>query len=193
MALKNATRTAKMRFGEEFETEHLRVYLGNLGIRITDLTNAGRRGKKVDYLYLPWMDSGRPPEYIWDLIDNLHRANFATAKRLASVIARAEGLELYENDYRGVDVTPAGFKPVKMETPEVSIQSDYQKFIISDKLDIYNRDTCIPALKGGKASIKVFYKWVQDNESSIRRMTFNQILSEMEDAGIKFHRFCGMD
>ena len=59
--------------------------------------------------------------------------------------------------------------------------------------DRCNLPVCIPAIKGGKSDIKVFYRWVSDNESRIKNMTYSEVLRGMGDAGIRYHSYYSMD
>ena len=82
-------------------------------------------------------------------------------------------LDIYNE--RGVDVTTAGFGPIVVDGKHVKIDSRWDTFSVRDKDDQYNLPTCIPAFKGGKKDIKVFYRWVKDNQSKLRAWNRQQV------------------
>ena len=186
--------------GKTNESSHIRWHIFATSIRVWDLTNAGKRGKKVDTFALWGLD------YISDvdvqaslakwIKNTLPKQNYKQALQFAKSTEQAThdrypSLEIRQE--MGVRVAPPGFGPFKLETPNVSIEADWDSFTVNDKIDQNNLPSCIPASKGGKASVKVFYRWVQDNQNRIKQMTFGQIQQEMRKAGIKSHYYCRMD
>lgn len=105
---------------------------------------------------------------------------------------RGEGVRIESgvNQLRGVDVTPAGFSDIEINTDDVYIKAEHDGFRVKDKRDRYNEPTCITR---GKKSIKQFYRWVKDNESKLKRMTFREVLKGMDAEGINYHYYCAMD
>lgn len=182
--------------GKGGEQGDLRWHVFNDAVRITDLTFAGKRGKMVDSRALHSL------EFLWDKeaqaavsewIRSLPRSSYGAAAREAERIAEEHGVLLSRSQDKGVRVRPAGFQPFEESWANVRVRAEYDSFLIRDKNDHYNLPTCIPAAKGGKRSIKVFYRWVQDNKTRLQSMTFGEILSEMRSAGIKYHQYCAMD
>ena len=129
-------------------------------------------------------------------VDGLRRErSYKKALRGAEdVVALDEGrAKIQPRSLRGVDVAPAGFKPVKIRGKHVYIEADYDSFRVKDLVDRNNEPTCIPAFKGGKKSIKQFYRWVSDNISKIKSMKYYDVLGEMRKEGINYHDYCAMD
>ena len=100
---------------------------------------------------------------------------------------------MYESQERGVDVTPGGFRPIKVNGKNITLEADYSDFTVRDKVDRFNEPTCIPAVKGGKRDIKVFYRWVKDNLPWLQSATFGDVMRAMMKEGIRFHQYCAMD
>jgi len=176
-------KVALMQRGEKKETSNLLLHRYSRGLRVTDLTNAGKRGKEVDQFVLESEES--------DLFDQIEKAkDYAEALSIAKKTSDIK--QLHQEKYRGIDVAPAGFKPILLEGKQVIINSDYDTFSVRDRSDV-NEETCIPAIKGGKADIKVFYRWVSDNQDKIKNMTFNDIVDAMRSIGVKYHRYCALD
>ncbi len=182
--------------GKTFENEKWRIHRFRPSIRITDLTNAGKRGKKVREITLYDLDYAPnfPVESIaMELV--MHARRGANFDRMLQVAKEAEeiGAKLDVRDLRGVDVTPGGFEELTVKGQGVLVEVGYQDFKIVNTDDTYNLSTCIPAIKGGKKSIPAFYRWVKDNQDKIRTMSFVEVVRAMKDEGIKYYQYCAMD
>ena len=196
-------RWAPADMGTTNESDKLRWHVYNSAVRVWDLTFAGKRGKRVSRFALYDIDMVGDETFqkaadIW--IRGLKKNNYAQALKaaqdLVSLSQEAEGwgtAKLEVGEDKGVDVAPPGFKPFKANWKNVTVEATYDSFVIRDKGDRNNLPTCIPTSKGGKQSIKVFYRWVQDNERKIKSMTYYQILNSMGEAGIRYHDYCAMD
>ena len=183
--------------GNTFENEKWRVHRYASSVVITDLTNAGKRGKKCREFAVYDIDWKRLPisaDTIAKTFEDLAKKNapLAAMEKAAKEFEGA-GASLSIRDQRGVDVTPGGFENIKIKGDNVYIEAEYDTFRIKNLQDTYNEPTCIPALKGGKKDIPQFYRWVKDNEKKIKTMTFSEVLKAMDREGIKYHYFCAMD
>jgi len=190
--------------GDRGENAGIRYERGMSTLRVWDLTNAGKRGKKVDHFALWDMDyAERHPD-----MDSLLEKFAAGLKRQTSykrALAEAKMLVLQARDFdlngpkieesreMGVRVAPAGFRPLKIDGQHVRVESDYNSFVVRDKVDRNNLPTCIPRSKGSKKDVKQFFRWVTDNASKIKRMTFSEVLQGMNSEGIGYHQYCAMD
>jgi len=183
--------------GETIETAVLRIHRYRGSIRVTDLENAGKRGKKVDEFIVDGLDrsTGVDDSSVYELLDTIEASrNYADALRNAEkFVSEYKNSGIYESSLRGVDVTPAGFKKIKIRNDNVLIESDFDSFAVRDLVDRHNEPTCIPSASGGKKDVKLFYRWVSDNQSELRNMTFQQVISAMRANGIKYHHYCAMD
>lgn len=179
--------------GETFENEHYRIHRYADSIKVMDLTNAGKRGKKVDAVTLYDFPRLSPVEstamgyILWAKRNSPFSKMLEQAKEDAEIL----GCKIEVSAYRGVDVMPAGVKPVEINGEHVYVEASPLRFIVRDKDDRNNEPTCIP--RGNKKSLPVFYRWVKDNESRIRGMLFRDVLKEMEALGMDFHQYCAVD
>lgn len=183
------------------ENSKLRIQVTRSAIRATDLVNAGKRGKtcitavlyNIDFLNDEEFSKLTPLfmdlENIRDIDDAEKR--FSTMAYLT--LADAPRLGYATGSVKGVEVTPYGFHPLEMNTEHLYLKSEYDTFVIRDKSDRFNEPTCMPAIRGGKADIKVFYRWVQDNKNRIADMTYSALLKEMDAQKIQYHTFCAVD
>ena len=193
-----------VRIGETVEDKkrQLRIQRFMTTLRVTDLTNAGKRGKKVDQFSIYDLDRAEDVDAVDRLTANLltRVRNYDEARSWADAwvdyyktSGKRSRPQMEFGQSKGVDVAPAGFEPISIATKKITINADYDSFRVQDVADQYNLSTCIPAFKGGKRDIKVFYRWVLDNKSKLSSMTFSDVVREMGANGIKYHRYCAMD
>lgn len=185
--------------GDGFEDERamLRFHRFRDSLKVWDLTNAGKRGKKVNVFVVTGLDQVKSlangvVEQVVNAAYYAHALKFAKTW-VDTVQESTPFVHLYESSERGVDVTPAGFRPITVDGQHVYIQAEYDSFRVKDKVDLANEPTCIPAIRGGKKDIKVFYRWVKDNQSKLKGMKFHDVLRAMMSEGIKYHQYCAMD
>lgn len=183
--------------GKTFENEQWRIHRFRPTVRITDLTNAGKRGKKVQEITLYDLDyapEGLPVEsMVLELV--MHARRGASFDRMLQAAKEMEelGAKLDVRELRGVDVIPGGFEQLTVKGRGVTVEVGYKDFRVVNTDDTYNETTCIPAIKGGKKSIPAFYRWVKDNQNEVKSMSFPEVLKAMAANGIKFHQYCAMD
>lgn len=196
---KAPVRVASLRVGQSMENEKtmLRFQRWMSSIRVTDLTNAGKRGKKVDEFALYDLDRVRSPEEkkeLEKLVKQLLKAkSYKDAlKKAKSYVEGFEGMgpSIQEGSLKGVRVTPPGFQPIKLDTKHVRIESDYTDWTVFDKRDKANEPACMAE---GRKSVKLFYRWLKDNMSKVQNMTFQQIVKALQKEGIRYHQWCRMD
>lgn len=184
--------------GHTVEQGTVRIHRYRDHYAIWDLTNAGKRGKKVTRLNLvPSYHASMEADV---MLENWaktlgHMTSFNEITRLFSDI-----LHDYPNDFkmdtyeeRGVDVMPAGFTPITVKGDHVEVRVELKDFAVVNTDDQNNLPTCIPAMKGGIKEIPVFYRWVRDNQSQIKSMTFRDVQKQMEALGLKYHEYCAID
>lgn len=166
---------------------------------IWDLTNAGKKGKKVEKVTLYDTDMVRDTsiqKMIGALISTLKRSDYKKALRRAEMIVEAasdRGIsypKIEKHIVKGVEVAPAGFSPFKVHTSEFTIDADWDRYTVRDLRDQMNLPVCY---NKGKKDVKRFYRWVQDNWSRIKRLTFNELTSLMMKEGFNFRQYCSMD
>jgi hypothetical protein len=188
--------------GNTIETKDIRAHRFASSIKVTDLQNAGKRGKKVDRFALYDLD------YIGDrqpTSTNLHafecslsKLDYKTAKKWAKAIVEDAALHHHHIGFeadteRGVDVEPAGFKKIEILEKHFHIDADNKGFSISDLDDHQNETRAISLDRFGKKNPKKFYEWVSKNKDKIVGKTFFGLLHMMEKENIDYHTYCGMD
>lgn len=192
---KRTIEEAVLRVGETWENDKFRVHRYASSLVVTDLTNAGKRGKKVDEFALYGLDMRLlPQEGIVDEIMMLVQRGDGWNRILqAAKEAEVLGAGLEVRSPRGIDVLPGGTKPVELKTPSLWIRSDPKDFLVRDLRDTINEPTLIPPTSGAKTAATKFYAWIKDNQDKIKSLDFRGIQKAMSSAGIGYHYYLAMD
>lgn len=201
----------ELAIGQTIETDILRIHRYANSIRVTDLTNAGKRGKSVDEFALYDLDhEGRMDKRIQGFIEKFAKdlprmKSYSMALKVAQgIVDEAERLakaseqfqtvpKIETSKYQGVKVAPAGFKSIDIDGKHVRLHADNSSFHVTDKDDKYNEQTLIAPIKRKSTAIKAFLAWAKENESKIANMTFAQINDVLHKADIETHYYCAID
>jgi hypothetical protein len=203
---------AGLAVGETVERNGLRMQRFRPSLRVTDLTNAGKRGKTCPQFALFNLDYGVQDAKQIAAVEATLKAivkapTYAKAVALAREVAAKDSrrgmafASLEEHPLRGVDVLPvAGGKgaTIKIETTTFSLEASVTDFTVTEKprpgTDGQDTTMIIPPSYGAKkTAIKAFYGWVQANQADIKRMTFRALNQAMGDAKLAYHGFSTMD
>lgn len=190
----------------EFPDRMLRFVRTNNAIRVTDLRNAGRRGKRVPTFGLYDLDYIEPKyaDHFAQRLVNTYSYEGALneARTLLDVyteeVYMKEGLgrgkpKLYETEERAIDVAPVDGGPLRIETQNVEITLEHDDFSIRDKRDTANRPTTISPARGARTAVKRLREWVQQNREKIQHMTFHEVLESLRRARIGYHDYSAVD
>jgi hypothetical protein len=184
-------------------TDHLKLHHFHGSLRITDMQNAGKRGKKVKELTL------RPNTLNEDLCDRtikhavgsiLHMTYDQAKSHLEEILAR-EGhgtlFKLDEQELRGIDVEPRGTTiNLEKKFPDgtiVRITSSPHDFLVTNSAvisapgkaaDGYRQDTLYHPRS--KQDGILFYGWLQDNLSKAANMTIQELMAVWDSLGVRY-------
>lgn len=180
--------------GETYNAGTVRIHRYANCFFVTDLTNAGKRGKNCRELSIqPGYGPNRPKS-----LDGYAKA-FADMTSFDEVIRFVKdilvdypnGLTLTESEIKGIRVLPtATATPILVEGPYVKVEVTPLDATVSCLVDTINLPRGYPTSLTAKAA---FYKWVQANQERAKTMRFREMMSEMITLGISFHDYCAMD
>lgn len=185
--------------GQTITVNAVRVWFGACTVRVTDLTNAGKRGKKCDEFAIFDLDMCRNPmvaRLIGILCAQLKAGmDFAEARAFADDIMTAVGnahdyVKLTVHTKRGVDTKPADMADLVVEGPGVRIEVDYREIRAACKSDRANAPRLFVAKP---AAVAIARQWIAANVDAIKAMSFGDLQSALSVAGCQFHSYCGMD
>ena len=183
----------------EFARSRLRVHRYNDALQVTDLTNAGKRGKGVYVLSVNYYQSGVADEAVFEMLglDALDVTPFNDVVTLVEEnVPRLQAQGIYVSSdvshKRGVDVAPAGFENIEVHGDYVYAKAENDSFTVQDKVDQNNLPTCYAR---GKRDVYAFYRWLAEpkNRALVQKGKFAQVLEGMTAAGIDYKYYCAMD
>lgn len=196
--------------GDTEEHDGLRFHRYSSALRVTDLANAGKRGKSVPEFALYNLDytfGDKAADELENALEAIAKAKtYAQALQIAKKVVEfvhADGsrygssLNIEERPLRGVDVDPpegASGAKIEIDTPHFSLSVDARGFSVHDKDDRNNEPCIITPVRGAKqTAVKAFRSWVEANRDRLQSLTFDKLVSALHDAGVNYHYFCAMD
>jgi len=184
--------------GKTWETGTIRIHRYRGSFKITDLTNAGKRGKKVKEMSLglnklndedPWYDN---------MAKILAKADsYDEVKRLIKDVQQdyPGEIRMYESELRGIDVNPGGTTKINLKTNKgVEISSEPKEFLVKVTHEFegkgpnqgkkFNQDTLYYSRK--KESAEIFYNWLKANLSEANQMDIDDLRKLWGELGVKY-------
>ncbi len=192
---------------ETFTPQGLKFHHWHGSLSITDMTNAGKRGKKVRELRLipDTHDDDLAIRIIQQGVNSTLHMNYDQAKaHLEQIQAKYPGaggrgiFKLDEQTYRGVDVEPMGTKlELTNKFPDgawLRISASPQDFHVTDSAVIsapgkpahgFHQDTSYWPVK--KQDGAVFYTWLKENLSKAAHMTIQDLRKVWDEIGVRWN------
>lgn len=185
-------------------TEHLKLHRFHGSLRITDMENAGKRGKKVRELTViaKTNDDALEDKILKQAASSILHMKYDQAKsHLESILERDDHgslFELHEVVYRGVDVEPMGTTlQLEKKFPDgsiVKIESSPHDFMVKSSTPInapnkpahgmYQDTSYWPAKKQDGI---IFYGWLKDNLAAAGNMTIQDLFKVWADLGVRYN------
>lgn len=178
--------------GDTIETSTWRVMLGALSVRITHITNAGKRGKKCAefVLYHPETRGGADLMPALEVVLQKASREVEPCVMLATVRACvAPGVELDVSELRGFDVTKPGEK-IEIIGRAIKVRASSQGFTIANRLDFMNEETLIQVDRSGPAKVLA---WVKANVKALDSMTFGEVTEALRSMDVRSHYYCAIN
>ena len=193
------------------KTIHVKTWTGACNARITDMTNAGKRGKKCSVLRFKgalWGHGVGTPDQqhakevstqifyaIEDLRDESPSCDFATAAGIIETMiadARLQGIPesyiaVYREEIRGVDA------PVEKLTAHGdgwNALADENGITVNDTRDLYN-EPCMITSRQKKSQAYRLARKVWDRVA--KAISFHEVGDILREAGCNLHYFCRVD
>ena len=174
--------------GDDWENGKVRIHRFRDMFHIWDLTNAGKRGKKVDKIsFGAWTV---PNEKEW--MEQQSRHLVLNARDFGSITRYIEGvdipgIEVHRSQKRGIDVLPGGTRKIKLQwssgTTKLRLEADPLDFMVVSSALIganekgqggFRQDTGYHSEK--KAGAKRFYGWLASGgEAKVKRMSISDL------------------
>jgi len=193
--------------GKTFFTESLKFHHWRGHLTITDITNAGKRGKKVRELVVTPNTRGgdaRAEEVIKHLVPTLTHMNYDQAKgKMEDLQEELDDngkpvVELFERILRGVDVEPPGTK--------IELTNKFENGTIlrieSSPHDFHLTNSALFGAAGEKPSFRqdtgywprskkdgiLFYAWLKENMAKASKMTIQDFQKVWDQLGVTYNQ-----
>lgn len=194
-----APAATRLTVGTTIENGTLRAHRYRDHVVLWDLTNAGKRGRKVARLTVTVTYSLNATakdnvlEQLAVMIEGLRSFGVAASALGEYAMSNPHTLDLTSTEERGVDVQPAGVQKLVINTAKLSLEADPQDFTVRCKLDEHNEPTLTTPVKASRTAASAFYRWASENQDRITAMTYREVLQELMQLGIRFHDYCAVD
>lgn len=183
--------------GATVEIGMLRVHRYADCLVLWDITNAGKRGKRVPRVTVsPAFSRGLVGsagqallERVCKMLGSYESFELAVTT-LKSLNQETECLSFEYREERGVDVRPSGRPVIEIRTQKIRLTVDFRNFSVEDVTDKHNEPTAISV---DQKSVDKFYRWVSNNRATMETFTFREVLDNMRKLGITYHSYCAMD
>ena len=161
----------------------LRIQRTMDSFQVTDLTHAGKRGKRVPILTIFPV----PKNAMNDLAKLLLKAtSWKDASHSAQHLSQQNPtIQVDETMARGVDVDPISMGPLSLNTPTLNIEATDRSFQIRDVGDRV-RST---AYSDKPAQAKKFKAWLLSHFPEVQNMDFATITQTLTSSGIRFESY----
>lgn len=167
--------------------------------QITDLTNAGKRGKKVKILSVTLGHGSKVPHSEHETwFDELGKAlvNQTSFDRVRAYLNHVKEGEPYLNwdtrEVRGIDVEPTGNKITLKTNTGLLVEAAPNEFRVLNKVPLIDKEGKQFGFQDtnyyskGKESAGVFFTWLQGNLSKVNTLSMNGLREVWDQLDIKW-------
>lgn len=177
--------------GETAEIGHFRIHRLSTAVRITDLTNAGKRGKKVEEVAVYGFVDERKGEAISAvaLALALRGASLTRVEKNLALAAADAGVLTERTAYRGIDVRPRGAK-FELQGAFLKVDADPTHVLIGYRSDPRSTlsDYYLCSVRE-KRFVRPTYEWLVQHREQIKRWKFRELYEALR-ADVGAHLDC---
>jgi len=192
---------ALLDIGRGVFTENLKIHRFSDSVRVTDMVNAGKRGKKVRELAIiaGYHNDALKDKILKQAITSIVHMNYDQAKaHLEKIGDTHPGLfTLSETSMRGIDVEPMGTAfNLEKKFPDgevIAIKASPHEFLVKDSKPIRAEGKPAHGMmqdtlywNRGKESGIVFYAWMKENLSLAGNMNILELMKVWDSLGVRF-------
>lgn len=174
---------------------NLRIHRYNPSIKVTDLTNAGKKGKKVTQVTF-FYEFGDPEDLDQIATDLTRYTDISQVQRYADDLDQDSSIKVEVESLRGIDVEPVGqvFKlrtksDLDIRVSPLDFHVTHHAPITDDKgkVRFYDDTSYWPS---SKKDAKIFYSWVSEgNQFKLNQLDIKELRALWDKLGvnIEFH------
>jgi hypothetical protein len=185
--------------GRTINVGDIRIHRYSDSFLVTDLTNAGKRGKKVKLLSIG-LGGGSEVRDRGSWLDELssglaHQTTYAGVVGYLNHIKQDEPYLFWDiREERGIDVEPSGNKITMKTNTGLVIESSATEFRVLNRQSLSHPKTGEPMnavqdtnyFNVSKESANVFFAWLQKNLSVANNLDMNGLRNIWDGLGVKY-------
>jgi 2'-5' RNA ligase len=187
---------ADLQVGRTFYSGSIRIHRYAGSIQVTDMTNAGKRGKRVLQLNVLPRYSGSSEE-IMALLDTVSEVlvRLDTTEQVEKALtAYGQRFNVTKSVLRGVDVEPVGTKFTIKTNTGLYITSSPHDFMVLNSQPMTHPKTGEPMgtfqdtnyFPRKKPDAIVFYAWLKDNLAKANNLDMNGLRKVWDSLGVQY-------
>lgn len=196
---------AAIPLGKTVEVGSVRIHRYAESFHVTDLTNAGKRGKKVRVMSLSpsYSFPGKPEEWMERMSKSLldYRSYDRIKAFIEDILHDYPGeINLHESEKRGVDVNPGGTEKIELENQfGLRVTALPDSFLLRSTVLIRPKRPQDPANDSpgdvfqdtlyygvSKKDAAVFYNWLKANRSEFAKMSIMDLRKLWDSLGVRY-------
>jgi hypothetical protein len=166
--------------------------------RVTDLTNAGKRGKKVKTMAFGLSTGSTSKQDAW--LDEVGKAlpnmsDYEQVKNYGRFLKQEDPyVYMDESELRGIDVNPGGTTKIHLTTNKgLEITADPLEFLVKSTVLMrtpkgdgsFKQDTLYSSVSRKDAA--PFYNWLKANLSEANKMDIYAMIQTWKDLGVRYN------
>lgn len=180
-----------MKVGQTIDSGTIRVHRYTNSVHVTDLTNAGKRGKQVDTFSVSHRGVSDYDPVVVKRMDRVsstlaEQTNYRTALQIVEdYIARyPRELGIYKRQARGIDVRPGGIEKIVARSAfGIDLVAEPLEFRLAHRDGF--QDTSYWSFK--KADARKFYDWLLANREKFDSMGIRDFKRVWQQLGIRYN------
>jgi hypothetical protein len=188
---KPPSRLPTLDFGSQYENPWWRVVRMSNVFRVTELVNAGKRGKAVREIVLlskSHQHRATTDEASRELMQAAQQPDFAVMEQAAARAAMMPpGYEMSQRKLKGIEVTPFGDK-YEARGVDFAIRVEPRDFTARGT-DV--NESCVTS--ANLTAARKAHAWLMSIREDIPRMTMRELNAGLSQRGIEVRHYCGVD
>ncbi len=184
-----------LNIGETFENSNVRIHRYRDMIYITDIENAGKKGKECRHVTIEnYLCDEKTNDDLTHFTNNLNKVCTYAVVECCAMLLEAENnkIKLHYRSEKSIDVIPFNHRPIEFTNDRVRFCIKYDGFSIRELHDV-NEPTIIDYHKTKKLSVKKLYKYVRENKAEVEKLSFYEARQLLIKLDVNYHSYCALD
>ena len=181
--------------GETFENSNVRIHRYRDMIYITEIENAGKKGKECKHVTIEnYLRDDKTNDDLTHFTNHLNIVCTYAVIEACAMLLEAENnkIKLHYRTKKSIEVIPFNHRPIEFSNDTTSFCFKYDGFSIR-KLHDVNEYTLIDYHRTKKQSVKKLYKYVRENKDQVKDLDFYEARQLLIKLDVNYHSYCALD